>query len=59
MLKRTYKCVERSHDDRSNEVWGMMLVSFGSACPRSNALQKKLVREHHEDNIELERYIER
>ena len=31
---------------------------FGSACPRPNALRKKLVREHHEDNMGFERYTE-
>lgn len=36
----------------------MMSISFGSTCPRSNALRKKRVQEHHEDNLGLERYIE-
>ena len=36
----------------------MITISFGLACPRSNALRKKLVREHHEVNIGLERHIE-
>ena len=35
----------------------MVVVYFGLARLRSKALRKTIVQEHHENNLEFERYI--
>ena len=42
----------------SNKVWAMVVVYFGLARLGSKALRKTIVQEHHENNLEFERYIE-
>ena len=45
------------NNDQFTEMLVMMAISFGWARFGSNALRKKIVQEHHENNLEFKRYI--